>query len=90
MAAVLWSSVSSSMRNAERVVKEMLVLLTTKKDQRTQGISKIRSALCLSPSGNKTFVMKRKSKENCEEVMDTLLTKWELSCDQLLYDIVRK
>ena len=28
---------------------------------------------------------RNKSKENCEEVMDTLLTKWEFCCNYLLY-----
>ena len=37
-----------------------------------------------------SFIQKLKSKENCEEFVDTFLTKWEFCCDQLLSDLVRK
>ena len=37
-----------------------------------------------------SFIQKLKSKENCEEFVDTFLTKWEFCCDRLLSDLVRK
>ena len=36
------------------------------------------------------FYFKIESKENCEEVVDTLLTKWVFCCDKLLSDLVRE